>query len=79
LLWNYNALLFSPLFLLMPFVKEPFLKKLNLISLSLLLIYCIVMITKPHLMIMLPFIITNLYILLKLNGRSLFRLLTLVK
>ncbi|HNP33412.1 MAG TPA: DUF4105 domain-containing protein [Flavobacterium sp.] len=78
-LWNYNALLFNPLFLIIPFVKDNFLKKLNLISLLVLLIYCIVMITKPHLVIMLPFIIANLYILLKLNGRNPFRLLTFVK
>ena len=69
LLWNYNALLFNPLFLLIPFAKNNFFKKLNIILLLLLLIYCIVMITKPHLMIMLPFIVANLYILLKLNGR----------
>ncbi len=69
LLWNYNALLFNPLFLLIPFAKENFLKKLNLGLLLLLLIYCLVMITKPHLWIMLPFIITNLYILLNL-GRA---------
>lgn len=79
LLWNYNALLFNPLFLFVPFVKEGFLKKLNLTLLIMLLIYCVIMITKPHLVIMLPFIITNLYILLKLNGRNPFRLLSPVK
>ena len=79
LLWNYNALLFNPIFLVIPFVKEGFLKKLNLALLMMLLIYCIVMITKPHLMIMLPFIIANLYILLKLNGRNPFRLLAPIK
>lgn len=79
LLWNYNALLFNPLFLLIPFAKNSFLKKLNITVLLLLLIYCIVMITKPHLMIMLPFIATNLYILLKLNGRNPLKLLAFVK
>ena len=79
LLWNYNALLFNPLFLLIPFVKNDFLKKLNVTLLILLLVYCIVMITKPHLVIMLPFIATNLYILLKLNGRNPLKLLTTVK
>ena len=79
LLWNYNALLFNPLFLLIPFVKENFLKKLNITLLVLLLIYCIVIVTKPHLMIMLPFIIANLYILMKLNGRNPLKLLTSIK
>jgi hypothetical protein len=79
LLWNYNALLFNPLFLLIPFVKEKFLKKLNITLLVLLLIYSIVIVTKPHLMIMLPFIIANLYILMKLNGRNPLKLLTSIK
>lgn len=79
LLWNYNALLFNPLFLLIPFAKNNYLKKLNITLLILLLIYCVIMITKPHLMIMLPFIATNLYILLKLNGRNPLKLLAFVK
>jgi hypothetical protein len=79
LLWNYNALLFNPLFLLIPFAKNNFLKKLNATLLILLLIYCILMLTKPHLMIMLPFIATNLYILLKLNGRNPLKLLSPIK
>lgn len=79
LLWNYNALLFNPLFLLLPFVKDNFLKKINLIFLILLLIYCIMMITKPHLVIMFPFIIANLYIVMKLNGRNPLKLLTSIK
>jgi hypothetical protein len=79
LLWNYNALLFNPLFLLIPFVKDTFLRKGIMTLLVLLLIYCIVMITKPHLLIMLPFIVTNLYILLKLNGRNPLKLLSAIK
>jgi hypothetical protein len=79
LLWNYNALLFNPLFLLIPFVKNNFSRKLNITLLMLLLIYCIVMITKPHLIIMIPFIVTNLYILLKLNGKNPLKLLTSIK
>jgi hypothetical protein len=78
-LWNYNVLLFNPLFILIPFLKERFLKTTTLISLFLLLIYCIAMLTKPHLIIMLPFIITNLYILIKLNGRTPIQLLTTIK
>lgn len=78
LLWNYNALLFNPLLILLPFVKGNFLKKLNIALLLMLLIYSLIMITKPHLVIMLPFILANLYILLKLNGRN-FKLLPFVK
>jgi hypothetical protein len=70
LLWNYNALLFNPLLILLPFVTGTFLKRLNIVLLLLLLIYSILMLTKPHLVIMLPFILTNLFILLKLNGRN---------
>lgn len=70
LLWNYNALLFNPLLILLPFVKGNFLKKLNIALLLMLLIYSIVMITKPHLVIMLPFILANLYMLLKLKKRN---------
>lgn len=71
LLWNYNALLFNPLFLLLPFVRGNFLKKLNTIVLIMLLIYLVMMLNKPHLFIMLPFVITAAYILLKLNGKKL--------
>jgi hypothetical protein len=78
-LWNYNALLFNPLFILIPFLNESFLKKITIISLALLLIYCVVMINKAHLVIMLPFISTNLYILVKLNGRNPVQLLTTIK
>ena len=79
LLLNYNALILNPLFIFIPFVKENFLKKLNITLLVLLLIYSIVIVTKPHLMIMLPFIIANLYILMKLNGRNPLKLLTTIK
>lgn len=70
LLWNYNALLFNPLLVLLPFVRGNFLKKLNIALLLMLLIYCVIMITKPHLVIMLPFILANLYVLLQLKRRN---------
>lgn len=79
LLWNYNALLFNPLFVLIPFLKNHFLKKLNMALLLMLLIYCIIIITKPHFIIMLPFIGTNLLILLQLNGNNPYKLLTSIK
>lgn len=67
LLWNYNLLLFNPLFLLIPFVKENFLKKLNTSLLIMLLIYLILMVNKPHLFIMLPFVAATAYMLFKLK------------
>jgi hypothetical protein len=79
LLWNYNALLFNPLFVLVPFVSKKFLKKLNSTLLIMLLIYCIIIITKPHLMIMFPFILANAYMLLKLIDKNPLGLLPSVK
>jgi len=79
LLWNYNALLFNPFFLLIPFARGNFLRKLSNILIALLLIYCVIMITKPHLLIMLPFIITHLYMLLKMSGKYSFKLLPFIK
>lgn len=77
-LWNYNALLFSPLFILLPFIKEKFRNKLIDFSLFLLVVYGIIMINKPHLLLLLPFIIATLYSLLQLKGVNL-KLLSSVK
>ena len=78
-LWNYNALLFSPLFVILPFVKSNLFNKLVVVNLFLLLIYIVVMITKPYFVIMLPFILTNIYILLKLKKKGQEKLLTSVE
>jgi hypothetical protein len=77
--WNYNTLLFNPIFLLIPFVSKQILKKIAGAALLVVLIYCIGMINIPHLVIMLPFILTNLYILSKLTERNLIELLTAIK
>jgi hypothetical protein len=79
ILWNYNALLFNPLFILIPFAKDAFIKKISPVLLLFLLFYCVVLISKPHLIIMLPFIGANLYILLKINGRNPLKLLSFKK
>lgn len=63
LLWNYNAMLFNPLFLIFPFVKKSWLNKIGAICLVLLIVYLIIMLSKPHLFLMLPFIVVNGYIL----------------
>ena len=79
LLWNYNALIFSPLFLALPFLKKETLHKISNLSIALLLVYGIVMVNKPHLVIMLPFILTTFYMLLKISGRNPLKLLSSVK
>lgn len=65
-LWNYNALLFNPLFLLLPFLKINSRKKLLWICLGMLAIYIVVIVTKPYLMLMIPFIIAHLLMMYKL-------------
>jgi len=71
-LWNYNALLFSPLFL--PLViyilkkdskKITFFIKLNSV---LLLLYTLYLAFQSYFMIMLPFIVTHGFILFRLNN-----------
>ena len=67
LLWNYNALLFNPLFLLFPFLKGQWFRKTIQICFVLIGIYLIVLLTKPHILLMVPFIITTVYMLWKLQ------------
>ncbi len=78
-LWNYNALLFSPLFLSLPFLKEVKLKRMANLSIAILMVYTIFMVNKPHLPIMLPFVLATFYLLLKITGRNPLNLLTSVK
>jgi hypothetical protein len=66
LLWNYNALLFNPLFLILPFLNGKWFKNLLLVSTIMLLIYFGVMIGKPHFVLMLPFMFAHGFILLRL-------------
>lgn len=78
-LWNYNALLFSPLFLTLPFLKQTNLNKICKLSIAIIFIYAIIMINKPHLLIMLPFMITTIYMLLKISSENPLKLLTSIK
>jgi uncharacterized integral membrane protein len=66
-LWNYNALLFNPLFILLPFLSGKKMQRTTQICLGITGVYIVIMITKPHLLLMLPFIIANLYLLWKLQ------------
>jgi len=70
ILWNYNALLFNPLYLLLPFLKKEWFKRITIVSMIFLAIYCCILVTKPHLLLMLPFIACNSYILAKLHLRT---------
>lgn len=69
-LWNYNALLFNPLFLIVPFLKNNAFRKTLIVSAVCIGVYVIVMVTKPHFLMMLPFIVTNAYMVLRLLFKS---------
>ena len=64
-LWNYNALLFNPLFLILQFLRGKALKIASLLCIGCIIIYVILMITKPHLWLMSPFILATLYMFWK--------------
>lgn len=63
LLWNYNALLFSPFFaLLVVFVlakRERAARMAFYLSAGSLLVYLLYMLNKPHLLLMLPILLVN--------------------
>ena len=66
LLFNYNALLFNPLFIFIPFLKNKSLLKNSLVVCFVaILTYLQFMINKPHLLLMVPFILFHLVVLLK--------------
>lgn len=56
-LWNYNTLLFNPLLIIYPFISNNKKIKLYLLISFCLLIYIGIMISKPFILLMLPFII----------------------
>lgn len=63
LLLNYNILLFNPLFIVITILaisnRKKALKSLSLGSIALIVIYTVLIINKPHFVIMLPLIILN--------------------
>lgn len=69
-LWNYNVLLFNPLFLVLLYFMATnnlkWIKKLSWICLGFLGIYVVYMLNKIHLFIVLPIIITTVILLLRL-------------
>lgn len=70
-LWNYNALLFNPLFLALPFLRADYRKKMIVLCGTLLLGYTLFMLNKPHFLLMLPFLLANSYILWRLYKKAL--------
>jgi len=70
-LWNYNALLFNPIFVIFPFFRNTkWFGKMIALGLILLLIYIIVMLNKPHLLLMIPFIMAVFYMLFQLKRKT---------
>lgn len=69
-LWNYNVLLFNPLFLVLIYFittnNLKWIKKLSWTCLAFLGIYVIYMLNKIHLFIVLPIVITTAILLLRL-------------
>lgn len=62
-LWNYNVLLFNPLYLILPFLSRKYFTRMILGNALLLVVYLLFMINKPHLVLMLPFIVSVGFIL----------------
>ena len=64
-LWNYNSLLFNPLFILLPFIKKQQAIIIK-ICLALLAVYSVYMLNKAHVLLMLPFVVCNAILLYRL-------------
>ena len=65
-LWNYNALLFNPIYITLGFLGSNWFRKMANVCFAMTLVYIAIMIGKPHLPLMIPFILANSYILYKL-------------
>jgi hypothetical protein len=67
---NYNSLLFNPLFLVLVYFiikkNREWIKKIALTCIIILIVYIIYMLQKIHLVIVIPFIIANLIILIRI-------------
>ena len=68
--YNYNILLFNPFLLLLVFFifrnQSQWIQRILHFNLICLLIYTIVLFDKPHLLMMLPTILCNVYLFLKM-------------
>ncbi|MBC7525117.1 MAG: DUF4105 domain-containing protein [Flavobacterium sp.] len=71
LLWNYNVLLFNPLYVILPFLKNSkFRRNLIYILGFLHLLYVVILLNKSHFVLMIPFILVTLYILYRLKPNT---------
>jgi hypothetical protein len=66
LLWNYNALLFNPLFLILVYLKGKWFKNTAVICLLMSVAYLAIMFGKPHILLMIPFFLANPFLLFRL-------------
>jgi Domain of unknown function (DUF4105) len=79
LLWNYNALLFNPLLLAISFLKRSKFKSiLKIVCLILFIVYLVIVISKPHFLLVLPFILATSILLIR-SELSFKKLLTTIK
>jgi Domain of unknown function (DUF4105) len=79
LLWNYNALLFNPLLLFVAFLrKSKFKSILKIVCLISIIVYLILVISKPHFILVLPFILATSILLIR-SEISIKKLLTSIK
>ena len=73
-LWNYNALLFNPIFLVLPYFiikgKTLWIKRISWMGLFLIGIYIVFLLGKIHLKIMLPLIISTTIVLFRIALKS---------
>jgi Domain of unknown function (DUF4105) len=79
LLWNYNALLFNPLLLFIAFLNSSKFKSV-LVAICLISfgVYAVIVISKPHFLLVLPFIIATSTLLIR-SEISIRKLLTAIK
>ena len=69
-LLNYNALLFNPILVLFPFIGKKYFSYLTFLYGICLMIYLVILLNKPDLFLLLPFLIANgvcCYLLYKKN------------
>ncbi len=73
--WNYNILLFNPLFIILAFLigvnNQKWVKKISLFSLVILGFYTLYIVNKIHFMVVLPIIISTGIILLRITTKKL--------
>lgn len=71
---NYNVLLLNPILLVLLYFllvkNQKWIRNLSILNILLIVVYLIIMINKAHLLIVLPIVITNLVLLVKINFKN---------